>query len=138
MCNPFLNSSNMSRDLRKLTRTKWPTEKTTIVSPQSKKIAKSRPPKTAKAQSPKRKSKKQKRQQTSSEEESDEDIEESASHSLKQKRPSASHHSRPSDIEEVDLPVTDDIETVSRALSVAIREHECDDNGSMDNGVGFA
>ena len=129
----------MSRDLRKSTRTKRPTEKTTIVSPRSKKIAKSRPPKTAKAQSPKRKLKKRKRQQTSlSEEESDEDIEESASHSLKQKRPSASRHSTPSDIEEVNLPVTDDIETVSRALSVAIRERERDDDGSVDNRVGFA
>ena len=108
------------------------------MSPRSKKIAKSRPPKTVKAQSPKRKSKKRKRQQTSSEEESDEDIEESASHSLKQKRPSASRHSTPSDIEEVDLPVTDDIETVSRASSVAIRERERDDDGSVDNGVGFA
>ena len=128
----------MSGDLRKSTRTKRPTEKTTVVSPRSKKIAKSRPPKTAKAQSPKRKLKKRKRQQTSSEEESDEDIEESASHSLKQKRPSASRHSTPSDIEEVDLPVTDDIETVSRASSVAIRERERDDDGSVDNGVGFA
>ena len=128
----------MSGDLQKSTRTKRPTEKTTIVSPRSKKIAKSCPPKTAKAQSPKRKSKKRKRQQTSSEEESDEDIEESASHSLKQKRPSASRHSTPSDIEEVDLPVMDDIETVSRASSVAIRECERDDDGSVDNGVGFA
>ena len=128
----------MSGDLRKSTQTKRPTEKTTVVSPWSKKIVKSRPPKTAKAQSPKRKSKKRKRQQTSSEEESDENIEESASHSLKQKRPSASCHSTPSDIEEVDLPVTDDIETVSRASSVAIRERERDNDGSVDNGVGFA
>ena len=81
--------------------------------------------------------KKWRRQQTSSEEESDEDIEESASHSLKQKRPSSSRHSTPSGIEEVDLPVMDNIETVSRASSVAIREHEYDDNGSVDNGVQF-
>ena len=55
-----------------------------------------------------------------------------------EKRPSASCHSTPSDIEEVDLPVTDNIETVSRALSVAIREHKRDNNGSVDNRVGFA
>ena len=124
---PSLNSSNMSRDLQKSTQAKRPTEKATVVSPWSKKIAKSHPPKTVKAQSAKRKSKKWRRQQTSSEEESDEDIEESASHSLKQKRPSSSCHSTPSGIEEVDLPVTDNIETVSRASSVAIREREYDD-----------
>ena len=104
------------------------------MSPWSKKIAKSCPPKTVKAQSTKRKLKKQRRQQTSSEEESDEDIEESASHSLKQKRPS-SCHSTPSGIEEVNLPVMDNIETVLRASSVVIWEHEYDDDGSMDNGV---
>ena len=97
------------------------------MSPWSKKIAKSCPPKTVKAQSIKRKSKKRRRQQTSSEEES-------ASHSLKQKRPS-SCHSTPSGIEEVNLPVMDNIETVSRASSVVIWEHEYDDDGSMDNGV---
>ena len=133
---PSLNSSNMSGDLQKSTRAKRPTEKATVVSPRSKKIAKSCPPKTVKAQSTKRKLKKKRRQQTSSEEESDEDIEESASHSLKQKRPS-SHHSTPSGIEEVDLPVIDNIETVSRASSVAIRECEYDDDGSVDNGVRF-
>ena len=97
-----------------------------MVSPHSKKIAKPRPPKTM-AQSPKRQPKKRKRQQTSSEEEeSDDEVEKSVSHSLKQKC-TISHHSTPSDIEEITLKEPDSIETVSRASSVATRKHEHDE-----------
>ena len=96
-----------------------------MVSPHSKKIAKPCPPKTT-AQSPKRPPKKQKRRQTSSEEESDDEVGRSVSHSLKQKC-SISRHLTPSDVEEITLQELDDIETVSRASSVVIREHEHDE-----------
>ena len=77
-------------------------------------------------QSPKRRPKKRKQWQTSSEEESDDEVGKSVSHSLKQKC-TISRHSTPSDIEEIALQEPDGIETVSRASSVATREHEHDE-----------
>ena len=97
-----------------------------MVSLRLKKIAKLHPPKTT-AQSPKRQPKKRKQRQTSSEEEeSDDEVGRSVSHSLKQKC-SISRHLTPSDVEEITLQEPDDIEMVSRASSVAIREHEHDE-----------
>ncbi|KIM51820.1 hypothetical protein SCLCIDRAFT_33149 [Scleroderma citrinum Foug A] len=68
------------------------------------------------AQSPKRWPKKRKQRQTSSEEEESDD-----------KKCSISHHLTPSDVEEITLQELDDIEMVSRASSVVIREHEHDE-----------
>ena len=110
-------------------------ERGAAVSPHSKKVAKPRPPKTL-PQSPKRRLKKRKRWQTSSEEESQSDDEGvGILHSLKQKR-SISHHSTHSRIEEITLQELGDIETVSRASSVAIREHEHDESDRSENKVG--
>jgi len=126
----------MPDDLRKSTRNKRPTEKSVAISPRSKKIAKPRPPKNVKAQSPKRRPKKRKRQQSSSEE-SEEESEVLVSHSLKQKSRSASRHSTPTDIEEVAVPEPNEIETVSRASSVAVREHGHGGNATEEEAVRF-
>ena len=126
----------MPVDLQKLTWNRRPTAKSVAMSPRLKKIAKPHPPKTVKAQSPKRRLRKWKRQQTSSEE-SDKESEVLRSHSLKQKNRSASHHSTPTDIEEVALPELDDIEMVSRASSVAVKEHEYSDNATEEDVVRF-
>ena len=89
-----------------------------------------------KAQSPKRRPKKRKRQQSSSEE-SEKESEVLVSHSLKQKSRSASYHSTPTDIEEVAIPEPNKIETVSRALSVAVREHGHGSNATEEEAVRF-
>ena len=128
--------SSMPDDLRKSTWNKCLTEKSVAISPWSKKIAKPCPPKNVKAQSPKRRPKKWKRQQSSSEE-SEEESEVLVSHSLKQKSCSASHHSTPTDIEEVAVPELNEIETVLRASSVAVREHGHGSNATEEEAVRF-